>query len=271
MEESLRKLLQRIELLNSKVAGQNRDVIAVGPFLALIDPSTDLTWLNYAVPVELLDGLNLAELLSELREVFQERDRTLRFEFTEFLWPSLPQALEEAGLLLEVRHPMLLCTPSDFQPYQAPAVTVQMLTATDDTKTLTTFLSIRNQGFEQEFAEEPPTDKEISQLREQLQTGTMRYGLAHLDGTPAGVAMTTPMSGICELVGVTTLSAMRRRGVAATLSSFLVKDHFRGGGDLVWLSAGDKIAQATYERIGFQKVASRLNYIDVTFKEAQYC
>lgn len=271
MKESLKKLLQHIEQINSKVAAQNRDVIAVGPFLALIDPSTDMTWLNYAVPVEPLEGLNLAEQLSELREVFQERDRTLRFEFTEFLWPTLPQALEEAGMLLEVRHPMLLCTPSDFQPYQAEAVAVQMLTTADDTKTLTTFLSVRNQGFEQEFAEEPPTDKEIAELREQIQTGKMRYAWASLDGIPAGVGITTPMSGICELVGVTTLSAMRRRGVAATLCSFLVKDHFQGGGELVWLSAGDAIAQATYERIGFQKVASRLNYIDVTFKESQYC
>lgn len=267
MEESRRNLLQRIEQINSKIAAQTRDLIAVGPFLALIDPSSDLTWLNYAVPVEPLERLNLSELLSELQEVFTERDRTLRFEFTESLWPNLPQALEEAGLLLEVRHPMLLCTPSDFQPYQAPAVAVKMLTTADDTNTLTTFLSIRNQGFEQDFAEEPPTNKEIAQLREQLQTGTMRYGLAYLDGIAASVGMTTPMSGICELVGVTTLLAMRRRGVAATLCSFLVKDHFQGGGDLVWLSAGDGIAQATYERIGFQKVASRLNYIDVTFKE----
>jgi ribosomal protein S18 acetylase RimI-like enzyme len=272
IEESQRKLLQRIEQINSKVAAQNRDVIAVGPFLALIDPSTEMTWLNYAVPVEPLSGLNLSELLSELREVFQEHDRTLRFEFTESLWSTLPQALEEAGLILEAQHPMLLCTPSDFQPDQAPTVSVKMLTTADDTKTLTSFLEVRNFGFEQEFAEEPPTDKEITQLREQIQTNSMRYALAYLDGIPAGVGITTTsMSGICELVGVTTLQALRRRGVAATLCSFLLKDHFQGGGDLVWLSAGDAIAQATYERIGFQKVATRLNYIDVTFKEAKYC
>jgi ribosomal protein S18 acetylase RimI-like enzyme len=72
------------------------------------------------------------------------------------------------------------------------------------------------------------------------------------------------MSGICELVGVATLPALRRRGVAATLCSFLIEDHFEEGGDVVWLSAGDAVAQATYERIGFRLVDSRLNYIDTT-------
>jgi ribosomal protein S18 acetylase RimI-like enzyme len=78
------------------------------------------------------------------------------------------------------------------------------------------------------------------------------------------------MLGICELVGVATLPALRRRGVAATLCSVLIKDHFEGGGDLVWLSAGDAIAQATYERIGFRNVDFRLNYIDAPVTESKH-
>ncbi|HEY9710701.1 MAG TPA: GNAT family N-acetyltransferase [Oculatellaceae cyanobacterium] len=263
MEESLIHRLRRIEQINTKVTAQFSDVIAVGPFQAQIDPSCDITWLNYAVPVAPLGTkAEVAEVLVELREVFTERDRTLRFEFTESLWPTLPEVLQEAGLQLEVSHPMMLCTPADFQPYQATTVQVKRLTEADDTKTLATYLSVRNQGFDQDFADEPPTEKEIAELREQLETGQSRCALAHLDGIPAGVGVTMPMSGICELVGVATLPALRRRGVAATLCTFLVKDHFQGGGELVWLSAGDAIAQATYERIGFHLVDSRLNYID---------
>jgi ribosomal protein S18 acetylase RimI-like enzyme len=263
VEESLNQQLRRIEEINCKVAAQGRDVIAVGSFQALIDPSCDMTWLNYAVPVAPLGAkAEVAEVLLELREVFTERDRTLRFEFTESLWPTLPEALEEAGLRLEVRHPMLLCSPADFQPYQASAVQVRLLCAEDQTKILSTYLWVRNQGFDQEFAAEPPTEKEITELREQIENGSIRCALANLNGTPAGVGVTMPMLGICELVGVATLPALRRRGVAATLCTFLLKDHFEGGGDLVWLSAGDAIAQATYERIGFRMVDSRLNYID---------
>ncbi|HEY9637843.1 MAG TPA: GNAT family N-acetyltransferase [Coleofasciculaceae cyanobacterium] len=262
MEESLSQQLRRIEQINCKVAGQGREVIAVGSFQALIDPSCDLTWLNYAVPVEPLGTkAEVADVLLELREVFIERDRTLRFEFTNSLWPTLPEALEEAGLQLEARQPMMLCTSADFQPYQASAVQVQLLTAADGIDTLATFLSVRNQGFNYQ-ATEPPAENEIAELHEQIQMGSMRCALANLNGIPAGVGATMPMSGTCELVGVATEPSLRRQGVAATLCSFLVNDHFEGRGDLVWLSAGDAIAQATYERIGFQKVDSRLNYID---------
>jgi ribosomal protein S18 acetylase RimI-like enzyme len=270
VEESLTQLLQRIEEINGKIAAQGRDVIAVGSFQALIDPSCDMTWLNYAIPVMPLGTkAEVAEVLVELREVFTERDRTLRFEFTESLWQTLPESLEEAGLRLEARHPMMLCTSADFQPYQASAVQVRLLTAADDTDTLTAYLSVRNQGFNQEFADEPPTKKEIAELHEQLQIGTMRCALANLDGIPAGVGVTIPMSGICELAGVATLPALRRRGVAATLCSFLIEDHFQAGGDVVWLSAGDAVAQATYERIGFRLVDSRLNYIDTTVTDSK--
>jgi ribosomal protein S18 acetylase RimI-like enzyme len=202
-------------------------------------------------------------VVSELREVFEERDRILRFEFTESLWHRLGEVLEQAGLRLELRQPMMLCTPADIQPYKASMVEVQLLTAADDINTLAAYLSVRNQGFDYEPAE-PPTQKEIAELREQIQDGSQRCALANLDGIPAGVGVTLPMSGICELVGVATLPALRRRGVAATLSSFLVNDHFTQGGDLVWLSASDAIAQATYARIGFRSVDSRLNYIDAT-------
>src|SRR4028119_382312 len=117
VEESLTQLLQRIEEINCKVAAQDRDVIAVGSFQALIDPSCDMTWLNHAIPVMPLGTkAEVAEVLVELREVFTERDRTMRFEFTESLCPTLPQLLEEAGLQLEARHPMMLCTSADFQP-----------------------------------------------------------------------------------------------------------------------------------------------------------
>ncbi len=272
MEESLSQQLRRIEHINTKVAAQFSEVIAVGPFQAQIDPSSDMTWLNYAVPVaELGTKAEVAEVLVELREVFAERDRALRFEFTESLWPTFPEVLEEAGLRLEVRHPMMLCTLASFQPYQASAVQVKRLTEADETQTLATYLSLRNQGFDQDFADEPPTEKEIAELREQLEMGRVRCALASLDGIPAGVGVTMPMSGICELVGVATIPALRRRGVAATLCSFLVKDHFQGGGELVWLSAGDAIAQATYERLGFHLVDSRLNYIDATVTKYKHC
>lgn len=51
VEESLKHLLQGIEQTSHQITAQVRDVVRVGSFEALIDPSTDMTWLNYAVPI----------------------------------------------------------------------------------------------------------------------------------------------------------------------------------------------------------------------------
>lgn len=261
--EELIPLLVRIQESSLKLAAKNRQVIAVSSFLALIDPVSDLTWLNYAVPVEPLGtAATVVEVVDELREVFRESDRTLRFEFTKSLCPTLPDILEQAGLNLESRHPMLVCTPDKFQPSYADAVDVQLVDA-DNFSHLETFLTLRHHGFYGDFApDQAPTVKEIAELAEQIQLGEQRVAIAYFNGIPAGVGVTMPMKGVCELSSVATLPKLRRLGVAKTLCSFLIKDHFEGGGDLVWLAAGNAIAKTTYESIGFLVVDSRLHYID---------
>lgn len=263
VEESLNQLLGRIEEASWKLAAKNRDVIAVGSFLAVIDPVSELTWLNYAVPVEALGTAEaVLAVIVELREVFKGSDRTLRFEFTESLCPTLPNILEQAGLNMESRHPMLICCPADFQPHEAGGVEVRLLDV-DDPEVLFSYLAVRNRSFYGDFAaDEAPTAQEIIELCEDIESGESRCALAYFNGIPAGVGVTMPMMGVCELAGVATLPEQRRLGVAKSLCSFLVKDHFEGGGDLVWLAAGNAIAKSTYESIGFRVVGSRLHYID---------
>lgn len=262
MEQSLNQLLGRIEEASRRLAAKNRQVIAVGSFWALIDPVSELTWLNYAVPVEPLGTKEMvAEAIVELREVFAQLDRTLRFEFTESLCPTLPEILEQAGLNLEARHPMLVCDPADFQPHEACGVEVQLVDA-DDPNILLCYLAVRNRSFYGLAADEAPTAEEIIELCQDIQIGASRCALAYFNGIPAGVGVTMPMMGVCELAGVATLPEHRRLGVAKSLCSFLIKDHFETGGDLVWLAAGNAIAKSTYESIGFRCVDSQLNYID---------
>ncbi|MBD2041625.1 GNAT family N-acetyltransferase [Microcoleus sp. FACHB-672] len=262
MDESTLAQLKRISQSVNLVAAQGREVVTVGPFQALLDPSTDMIWLNYAVPIAPLGSAReVAEALTELRRVFADRHRTIRFEFIEALWPALPGALEEAGLQLQGRQPLMLCTPADFQPFNAPDVRVQRLTNTDK-DILTEYLSIQSESFNSGEANEFPSTEMVEQLREHLQRGSWRCAMATLEGMPAGGGCITPLEGLCELVGVGTLPSMRRRGVAATLCSFLVQDHFDCGGDLVWLSAGDAVSQALYQKIGFSVVNTQLNYID---------
>ncbi len=83
------------------------------------------------------------------------------------------------------------------------------------------------------------------------------------DGTPAGTGRCLPLGdGLGEITAIVTLAALRRRGVAATLTSFLVRDHFNAGGTLAWLNAADARAQAVYHRVGFRDLDTLLNYMD---------
>jgi predicted GNAT family acetyltransferase len=55
---------------------------------------------------------------------------------------------------------------------------------------------------------------------------------------------------------VATLPAFRRRGIAAALTSELVRDAFERGAEVVFLSAGDVSIARVYERAGFRRIAT---------------
>ena len=252
--------IRRIEELGNQAAARGRDVRPAGHFRALIDPSTDMVWLNYAVPVAPLGGpAEVRADLDRLRRIFSDCRRTLRFEFTESLWPELPGLLEEYGLQLQARHPFMLCEAPDFQPRRAAGVMVRPLAAAAPPEELAAYHRIQRAAFGFDPAE--GAEGMETQFLEQLRTGGYRAALAFREGEPAGAGCLVTAEETAELAGVATHPAHRRRGVAATLSSALIGDHFTGGGRLVWLSAGDDAARAVYAGIGFRLAGARLNYI----------
>ncbi len=89
----------------------------------------------------------------------------------------------------------------------------------------------------------------------------MRASLALVDGVPAGGAYTVGDDTISAEPGVGTAPEFRRRGVASCASSALMEQHFKNPDTLVWLSAGDEIAKAVYEKLGFRLLGTQLNYI----------
>ena len=252
--------IRRIEELGNRAAARGRDVLPAGPFRALLDPSTDMIWLNYAVPVAPLG--NPAEVragLDRLDRIFAECRRTLRFEFTESLWPELPGLLEDYGLRLQARHPFMLCEAGDFRPRGAAGVAVRPLTAGAAPEELAAYHRVQREAFGFDPAE--GAEGMEAQFLEQLRSGGYRAALAFRDGEPAGAGCLVTAEETAELAGVATRPAHRRHGVAATLSSALIGDHFASGGRLVWLSAGDDAARAVYAGIGFRLAGARLNYI----------
>jgi ribosomal protein S18 acetylase RimI-like enzyme len=243
------------------VSAQNREVVDCGPFRALLDPTTDMIWVNYAVPIGPIDDAQATTAaLADLRRIFARHQRKPRFEFNALPWPLLPPLLEASGFRLQERHPLMICTPGSLRQIATPGVRVRFLQADEPTATLASTMALQSECFGGP-AELPPAD-EVERLRGQLRAGTLCYALATLDSIPAGAGSTAPIDGVAEVAGIGTTPALRRRGVAATLTSFLAEQLFAAGGRLAWLSAGDAAAQSVYERVGFAVLDTRLNYIE---------
>lgn len=248
---SLEAKLARIEAAHVRVTSASRNSTDCGPFRVMLHPSNDLVWLNYAVPTS---AAYTSGSVGEMIDEFLNNGRTPRLEFTRELWPALPGLLEDEGFGLEATQPTRICTESEFRPFRADAVSVRMLSAGDD---LEPVLTVANEAF---GMAEGPTPEQIEANRDQILRGVLKCAGAYIDGAVAGCAFTTPCDGVCELAGVGTAPAFRRRGVASAVSSFLMADHFLTG-DLVWLSAGDDAAKAVYERLGFETVATHVCYV----------
>lgn len=257
-ETNIRDMLERIELRTTQAIAAGRDVTHVGAFLAAIHPTSELVWLNFAVPRSTSGQPVRAQDIASLRALFRARGRRLRFEFYETLWADLGRLLERCGLVLEGRMPLMLCSPGSFRDSSAPQVRVDDLTAEAGDPEIAEFLATGKRGFGLEAAQVEP--HEIAEQRRHLRDGVYRCAYGRVEGRMVGVG--TLAAGNDELAGIATLPAARRRGVAATISCHLVRRHFQAGNAYVWLSAGDDAARAVYEKIGFRAAGTQLNYVD---------
>jgi predicted GNAT family acetyltransferase len=79
---------------------------------------------------------------------------------------------------------------------------------------------------------------------------------AVVEGVPVGVGSHQPVGTVSEVVGVATLPAFRRRGIAAALTSLLVEDALGRGVRTLFLSAGDAAVARIYERVGFRQLGT---------------
>jgi len=231
------------------------EAVPLPPFTCFFHPRDPLRYFNYAIPDEPTGG-DLRGPVEALRAAFRERDRLLRFEYVEGFAPDLARALEDAGLELELRAPLMTVPIADVtEPALPPGF--EIVPAGAD---LRAYLTVGRRAFGN--GDEPEaTDEEVEARRARNDVGTALLGL--LDGEPVAVsAATPPLDGLTEVAGVGVLAHVRGGGLGGAMTAAAARDAATKGAELAFLAPGSDEAQSVYTRVGFRPAEVSLYYAD---------
>jgi ribosomal protein S18 acetylase RimI-like enzyme len=252
-------IITRLQAYLRQSAHHQYEAVLVPPFTLFFHRTDPFHHFNYAIPDEPIRG-NVQEALDELKRCYGARQRRPRFEFIEEFAPELAAELVAGGFVAEGRYPLMICTPDTVRTTPRIAgLTISTISAASTFAEVEAYLTVQRQGFDPDHAQ-PVTRDEVEQF---LQTNpqTAVCFLARLDGAPASVGVYThPVAGVTEIAGVTTLPALRRRGIATALTAHAVRTAFAQRVTLACLSAGGEEAGRVYERVGFRTQATMLAY-----------
>jgi len=174
------------------------------------------------------------------------------FEWIAELAPALSSAAREAGLA--VREVPLMALE---QPPEAPAVdaAVRRLDAHDPALAEARAVADVAFGARGASARDWP-ERRLGAVRDRMAAGLTVTVVAEDAGRVVAVGSHQPVGAVTEVVGVGTLPAARRRGLAAAVTAALVADARRRGAGLVFLSAGDEDVARVYGRLGFTRAGT---------------
>ena len=255
------KQLKQLESSLKLVGAQGRETLRVGPFEVYLSVSTNPT-MSFATSHT--DVSDWSDAVDALKQLFSGRGRLARLEYFHELYPLLVAALEAAGFRQDMTAPVMTLTPDALPPTQSPASSqastqngYRHLEA-DETERLRAFLR------QQTVAYGGGADDEgalawLPQLTDGLRSGAViMAGLEENGGFVSGA--TVQIGGeVGELAGVWTRPELQQQGRAYALCQRLLTDYFAAGYGLCWLSAAEGAA-GLYERLGFRRVGTQLNY-----------
>ena len=233
------------------------EVLTIGPFqVALSNDKTNpgASW------VTLVEGsaseADTMKAVPKLKTALKKHRSTLEIEFNDAVFPKVGAWLEAAGLKLAEKNPLMACRPEAFKPSVTAEVHLTQLRSSATAAELEAFQQIRWTDGGEHDRPVPP----IETLKSSLGVPGSVFLLAWLEWEPAGTGISHALKGAAEIVGVVTSKTHRRRGVAATVTSELVRRHFEKGGDFVFLDAANEDAARVYERLGFSRFGANLVY-----------
>lgn len=110
---------------------------------------------------------------------------------------------------------------------------------------------------DREAATVPYGPDELAEEQRLTRTGRHVHALASTPGEGALAAgVYQRVDDVAEIVGVATLPAARRRGLAAAVTGTLARHALANGVDLVFLSAGSADVARMYARLGFRRIGT---------------
>jgi predicted GNAT family acetyltransferase len=234
------------------------EMLSLGPFRAVLAAPGENARNGWAT---LIDGTaaeaETLKALTKLRSTFKRHKVPLEIEYNETLFPKVGEWLEGAGLKLIERNSLMSCHPETFKPFATPEeVHITQLSSAAAPAELEAFQSIRWTDGGEIDRPAPPVER----LRADMARANSIFLLAWLDWEPVGTGVSHSLKGAAEIVGVVTRQDHRRRGVAAAITSELVRRHFANGGDFAFLDAATDEAARVYERLGFSPFGANLVY-----------
>ncbi len=261
-------VLAELERYYDTVPRAAADPEEVGPFTLF---RSRLTWSYYARPRLGLDRPLSADDVRSLLARQDELGLPHTVEWVHQTTPSLLSAAREAGLEVLEAPVLVLTEPLTASPPEG--VELRLLTADDPLVPQGT--AVGHVGFGHEgtatgvegVAERdarvahPDNDARAEAVRSMLRAGTSTMGVAYdtsgdLGGGVVASGSFNRRGDTSEIVGVATLPAARRRGLAAALTALLAGEMRAAGVRTVFLSADSEDVARVYRRIGFSDVGT---------------
>ena len=226
-------------------------------------------WPYYARPRRGWPGDVEAEHVRAVRARQRELGVPEAFEWVAEVTPSLAAAARAAGLHVH-EHPLLALDPAAWSAAPAPpGAEVRLVPAGEPD--LAALRAVASLAFGEPGtavgatgpAELPAAGAAVSgaavrDLRERLRGGLTVLAAAYGPDGPLAVGSHQPVGTVTEIAGVGTLPAARRRGLAAAVTSALVRDALGRGIEVVFLSAQDEAVARVYRRLGFRPLATAM-------------
>ncbi|MEH2337512.1 GNAT family N-acetyltransferase [Nostoc sp.] len=186
---------------------------------------------------------------------YESRGRKPRLEYVASLAPAVEEALVAAAFTVEGRLPLMICTPGSEQLLPVPP-DIELIVPVSDAQMLAT-VTVQNEA----YGESAPSPEDGKRLGNSLAAGGIAV-LARVaaTGEPAGAGVcSVPGNQTPEIAGIGVRVAFRRRGIAAALTTRLVREAFKAGVTVAFLMAAHQKEVQIYTRAGFSTIGEILH------------